>query len=482
VGAEGGGALLPDPLDLDTTMATATNIQRRGSSGQCYSPLPAKSGGGVPELDHHAAEDHAFEQPNESSPSSLSHSCSLNGRRRRCLPACCSPPPGTPFLQRVLFSLHGLLYCASITSLVLLLGGAWTIVWGWHTFPAPGNFYDLVVPPSGYTQRIHLYCLGARNASLPTIWVENGGGGHSSSDMYGLQDAFVRRGRRVCIYDPPGTGWSPLSLPVDGGSASSTMVTAQLIEMSGEPGPFLMLGTQDDGPERIYSYALSHPEMVRALVPMQYAEQELVVLAAYKGIDVSSSSPSSAQALATSVIAPRLSLCDVIRFLGVQWGLMPLFSPHSPTFVPQDKEAEQRFLNIQHEGQWDMQCKFLAAQIRSPMETLFQPSLWTSNRSLHANIPVVALSNVPDDLDGACTKSGMPVGSDACSSWQYALRRGKAFMQNMTTITDGSSFVNCDDGGLGAGSICGDWLGTGSTISFVVENVLSLLGNLTTTV
>jgi hypothetical protein len=39
--------------------------------------------------------------------------------------------------------------------------------------------------------------------------VEVGGGGHSMSDLWGVYDTLSQQyNRRVCSFDPPGTGWS----------------------------------------------------------------------------------------------------------------------------------------------------------------------------------------------------------------------------------------------------------------------------------
>jgi len=34
-------------------------------------------------------------------------------------------------------------------------------------------------------------CSGARNSTVPTMWVEVGGGGHSMSDLWGLEEYIV---------------------------------------------------------------------------------------------------------------------------------------------------------------------------------------------------------------------------------------------------------------------------------------------------
>ena len=382
------------------------------------------------------------------------------------LRACCCPAGARP-LQRAAFFAHSGLWCAAVVTLTLLLGGAGTIAAGWRRFPHRGTLYSL----PGIPARVHAWCTGppapTSRGGAPTIWLEVGGGGHSSSDAYGLQFALNAAGRRVCTSDPPGTAWSPLlTSAAPTGSAAAQRMRALMAAM-GEPGPFILVGTMDNGAERIYEFALAYPALVSALVPMQYGIAEFTAKAVRSGWDPAGA---QTQAYAVTQVRPRLALCQLITFLGVPWGLMPLLVPSSATFVPADAQGECHFLNLFHEGQWDMQCRYLAAQLAEP-RALVAPSAWQSNRSLSATIPVLALANVPRD---ACAAAG--VAGEECAVAALGAALNLDFMRNMTGMSAGSVFLNaCAEDG----PVCKEWLGSGASVPFVTSAILTYLGNLT---
>ena len=90
------------------------------------------------------------------------------------------------------------------------------------------------------------------DASLPTIWSEVGGGGHSMSDLWGLRDELVNKHhRKYCSYDMPGTGHSsPIVLGAAAGGGKGDMqdgyVTDLVIEAMGmQEEPMVMMGSMD---------------------------------------------------------------------------------------------------------------------------------------------------------------------------------------------------------------------------------------------
>jgi hypothetical protein len=316
---------------------------------------------------------------------------------------------------------------------------------------------------------VHAWCSGPpHDPARPTIWLDFGGGGHSSSDALGLQFALNAGGRRVCTQDPPGTAWSPLLQPANEVDAGAAARQRALIAATGEAGPFVFVGSMDGGAERVYAFALAFPELTAALVPMQYGVAEFEGYAAFKGL-----APTDPAVLdyAKSQIAARVGACDLIRFLGVQWGLVAAFTPPAPSFVPAGAQEECHFLNLWHEGQWDMQCRLLAAQVADP-PTIMAKSLWGVNRSLARAVPVLAVGNFPRD---PCAVSGIPAGSDDCAIFRAQMALNEQFMRNMTTMTPGSAFVNgCD---VDTAPFCKDWAGGGATVPFVASSVLAFLSS-----
>jgi hypothetical protein len=373
----------------------------------------------------------------------------------RCADArsCCCAPGDASLPRRALFYAHGLVWGALLVCATLLVGGSGTIAVGWRRFTPRGSFYT--IPVRGAAVRMHAFCAGPTPNAKPTIFIDCGGGGHSSSDVYGLVDALAAAGRRVCTADPPGTGWTrlgALEVRVDTVASWSLDVLSAL----GETPPFVLVGTMDDAAERIYLSALQSPSSVSALVPMQYAPPEMALYAAFKGLDEAGATP-----YALSQIRSRRSLCDVIRSLGVAWGLVSAVIPSSPSRAYVGDFAAKNFLNLLHEGQWDMQCRYLSAQIAAPT-TLFTPSLWASNRSLQSTVPVFALANSPAD---PCAGG---LAGDACALQRFAVRAARDFMRNMSTMTPRSSFEDCS-------GACDGWLGDGfvSNVAWVTARILA---------
>ena len=381
--------------------------------------------------------------------------------------ACCCPPRGAPLRARAGFFAHALAWGAAVATLTLLLGGAGTIASGWRRYPRRGRQYDL--RPLGVPALVHAWCSGPpASPAQATIWLDFGGGGHSSSDALGLQFALNAAGRRVCTHDVPGTAWSPLLQPADEVDGNSAARQRALITAMGERGPFVLVGSMDGGAERIYAFALAHPELTAALVPMQYGVAEFTGWAAARGL-----APADPAVLkyAAAQIAARVGFCDAIRFLGTSWGLVPLFAPRSPRFVPLELQDECHFLNLFHEGQWDMQCRLLAAQVARPA-SIMAPSLWQTNRSLARAIPVLSVGNFPAD---ACAASGAAPGSEDCAVQRLTYAINADFMRNMSAMTPRSAFVNgCASDGS---DVCKDWMGGGATVAFLVPVLLGFLRN-----
>jgi len=442
------------PLTLAVGLCAAAQRGWRGKAAPPLSPRLLASDGGA-----------ATEAPEEEG--SLQRAAGGGARGEGACRACCCPPAGTRAAPRALFFLHSAAWGAAAALLLLLLGGAGTIAAGWRRFPRRGAQYDL--RPAGVPALVHAWCSGPpRSAAARTIWLDFGGGGHSSSDALGLQFALNAAGRRVCTQDPPGTAWSPLLARADRVDAGAAARQRALIAATGEEGPFVFIGSMDGGAERVYAFALAHPELTAAVVPMQFGAAEFEGYARFKGLQPDDP---AVLAYARAQISARVALCDAIRFLGVQWGLMRFLAPPSPTFVPADAQEECHFLNLWHEGQWDFQCRFLAAQVADPA-SIMEKSLWQRNRSLSAAVPVLAVGNFPRD---ACAASGYPPGSDDCAIFRLQMAINFEFMVNMTTMSPRSVFVNgCE---LDSSPFCKDWAGGGATVPFVVSSVLAFLKN-----
>ncbi|KRD45049.1 hypothetical protein ASE38_13690 [Cellulomonas sp. Root930] len=121
------------------------------------------------------------------------------------------------------------------------------------SMPMPGRSVDI----GGRT--LHLHCSGT---GAPTVVLE-GGLGEMSSSWSGIADD-VSVTSRVCAYDRAGQGWSD-----DTESSRDALGIAAdlhaLLERSGEPGPYVLVGHSSGG---LYAmtYAAEHPDDVAGMV------------------------------------------------------------------------------------------------------------------------------------------------------------------------------------------------------------------------
>ena len=85
----------------------------------------------------------------------------------------------------------GALMVAALMVTMMLLGGCWLQGGATLAFPPRGEFVTVEYGGDGLSHRILTRCSGPMDPSVPTIWVEVGGGGHSMSDLWGLEDYIV---------------------------------------------------------------------------------------------------------------------------------------------------------------------------------------------------------------------------------------------------------------------------------------------------
>lgn len=125
-----------------------------------------------------------------------------------------------------------------------------------HRFPAPGRLVDV----AGH--RLHLDCRGQRS-SRPTVVLDAGLG--DSSQVWDTVATQVSSFVRVCTFDRPGYGWSPMWRGVRADAASRAVALHDLLRAAGEPPPYVM-GGHSLGGAYAYHYARSFPADVAGLV------------------------------------------------------------------------------------------------------------------------------------------------------------------------------------------------------------------------
>jgi hypothetical protein len=210
----------------------------------------------------------------------------------------------------------------------------------------------------------------------------------------------------------PGTGWSDPMIQ------DQPFITQLVMDAMGEVGPFVMIGSMDNGHERIYQYALDHPSNVLALVPVSFANYtEATGPMAYYG-----TSAYDAETNVKKTMFSRMITGDIYNFLGVSFGIIELVLKPSLEYVPQELALESTFLNLYNEKQWVTNCKYLYNCYTDPHASgLFSSSLYWSRPDLDPTIAIIgyALHRSTENIDSSCLAYSL--SSDECSyqHWLY---------------------------------------------------------------
>ena len=139
---------------------------------------------------------------------------------------------------------------------------------------APMAMPGVLVDVGGH--RLHLDCTGS---GAPTVVLESGLGG--SSPLWARITDGVAPTTRVCAYDRAGTGWSD-DAPRAQDSLAVVADLHRLLEVSGEPGPYVLAGHSTGGVYAL-TYAARYPEQVAGMVLLDsVSPQQFTVLPGYE--------------------------------------------------------------------------------------------------------------------------------------------------------------------------------------------------------
>lgn len=239
------------------------------------------------------------------------------------------------------------------------------------------------------------------------------------SDLWALRDYIsTHYNRRYCSYDPPGTGWSDPAVNTQ--VAGSDLITAQVMEAMNEPGPFICLGSMDDGDIRCLKYCLTKPSNCKAIVPVSFgAQPEFQLYTDYYGGSVADQ-----VAMAKAVMSSRMAYGNVINFFAVSWGLIASFIP-AGDYEPADQAYESHFLNVMNEKQWSTNTNFLYQATVDPYSVMsvVGQSYWDSPeaKTLPASVPIFGftLGQTADQINQQCKLYDYPLGSKDCNFLYY---------------------------------------------------------------
>jgi hypothetical protein len=243
-----------------------------------------------------------------------------------------------------------------------------------------------------------------------------------SSDLYPLQFTLNKNGYRVCTYDYPGTGWSDPGVDI-----RQPLILDRIVREISEPGPFVILGTMDGGPNRILELSLSSLRpSIQGLVVLDYnpGPSEMEMYRILNNLTLSEALP-----FAISSIQSRHRLGQIIAAIVVQWGLMGVFAPPSAPVVAGDAQMEKLFLNIYNEKQWQTQILYLAEQLANP-PSLFSYDNW-STQNLSQLPPVLWFYNNINITLQECEKQQNT--AQQCAQNQL---QNEIYLQNVQSIVN----------------------------------------------
>lgn len=233
-----------------------------------------------------------------------------------------------------------------------------------RALPAPGQRIDV----GGYS--LHLYCVGENTEGRPTVILESGLGGTSSS--WGWIQPSVAKTTRVCAYDRAGMGWSDSSpAPRDAQNIAAELHI--LLQNAQIPGPYVLAGWSYGG-MYVRQYASQYPDEVAGMVLLDSSSPEQCISTA----DTQAQCASMAR---TFTVAPILTRLGVLRLMG-------LSQPASGLPSPQNEELLASFSATKD---WDTQSAEFFASPSTRGQALNSESL--------GDIPLFVVSATGHDFE-----------------------------------------------------------------------------------
>jgi pimeloyl-ACP methyl ester carboxylesterase len=229
-----------------------------------------------------------------------------------------------------------LLLAIAFIFLILNCYGTWVLAAGVLAYPPPGQITTTQAATTGLAQDIHWQCLGFKQPGQPTIVFESDGS-HGVTDFYCLFESLAAKGKRVCIWDKPGLGWSsPIQsgqdfFSVEGMSQGEAQYLSALPVQDRDP--LVMIGWGGGG-ANVFSYASRHQDKVKALGFIDVYPPNF---------EWNPANPSYKPGEKEQALAQRLSFMAIIRGLGVPSGLVSLFTGGDSTYRPANKAGVQRW-------------------------------------------------------------------------------------------------------------------------------------------
>ncbi|CAF0830609.1 unnamed protein product [Brachionus calyciflorus] len=234
---------------------------------------------------------------------------------------------GPIWIRNQYIVLNVILRLIFLVIICLLINGASKEAIGKSKYPARGQITDLKISNSSSTKvRFHFLCDGPK--SEKPVFLFEGSASHGLADYLSLQMLLKKNGRRSCIWDKPGLGYSDY-LTTDYKSHSDMF--EYLVNSLGEKGPFELVGWGGGG-TLIYEYAFKRPDNVKSLTFLDSPtfDMEFEIIKKLNNL-----SEDDTKKYKMSQYLSRKFLLGLINGLAVPFGFVSLFVPGYRVFYPE---------------------------------------------------------------------------------------------------------------------------------------------------
>ena len=352
---------------------------------------------------------------NREKPKKRNNSCLLNCVKYTCL-----------------FGVNSVLRIVSIVILLLLAFGAVNLA-NIVNISKRGRMVKVKLNDgSERVQKIHLICDGPKESNQSSTFIFESDFSHNYADFSDIQTYMTQLGRRSCIFDKPGLGFSDY-LFKDQKNVSTFY--HNFMQSIGEQPPYIFVGWGGGG-SIIYQYARDHPEMVKSLTFLDVFPD---------GIEFTSAkilkklTESEYEAFKKSELNSRRSIMNIVNAIGVPLGIMPfIIGPNSNT-----SNSNEIAFWMRTEKTWITQSVFLDEMINNQNYT---DSVF--NLNLPQNIPINLVISKHNDSwveqnNYQCKSFG--IDSKEC---KYQVELNKFYVESQLNIVpslNGGSVTFCTD-------------------------------------
>ncbi|KAG2388515.1 hypothetical protein C9374_000679 [Naegleria lovaniensis] len=213
--------------------------------------------------------------------------------------------------------MHVMLRVLLLLFMILLMVGAINAAYIVN-YPMKGKLVKVELNDgSGRFQNIHYLCAGPKENNSFTFLLE-GDFSHGYADYWDIQQHLTSLGRRSCIYDKPGLGYSDYLYK---GQTDEATFYYNFLTSIGENMPFVLVGWGGGG-HLIYKFAHKHPELVKSLTFLDVFPPGIEFTSIR---DLKNLTQSQYEQYKSIDKQGRKTLLGIINGLGVPWGLMSIF-------------------------------------------------------------------------------------------------------------------------------------------------------------